>query len=333
MLERENYDILLSDFNTIYYSGFAYIVNTNELVNFYSISQNVIDELQQGLLGQLGGFFFREENLEKIFVHFGLAYLIKNLNFSIEYASIPKYYLNESNLLENVIDYFNNYIEENNNTADIKEENDFKIHDEATIKNNFIEYVENAKRKLIFFDFDGAFNEINKLIKLYPNIAESYYHRGYIFYITKNYNKAINDFNQAIKIDSGFDLAYFLRGMTKYQQQDYQAAVEDFDKVIELNPSDAEAHYNRGMAKSALEKYLEANEDFDKAIELNPNYAKAYFYRGLNFLILSNAIFFSFVPITKNTTYLQLGYRDLKKAADLGYDKAYDILEKYFGES
>ena len=80
------------------------------------------------------------------------------------------------------------------------------------------------------------------------------------------------------------------------------------------NSQSAEEYYNRGNAKNNQKDYSGAISDYNKAIEINPNYAETYYYRGIAKINISQ----------KNS-----GCLDLSKAGELGYEKAYEMINKY----
>jgi Flp pilus assembly protein TadD len=107
---------------------------------------------------------------------------------------------------------------------------------------------------------------------------------------------------------------YFNRAFDKANLEDDRGAIDDYSKAIELNPNDADAYVNRGLGKARLEDYRGAIADFTKAIKLNPNVAVAYYNRGVAKEILGQK---------------DEGCMDYRKAGELGYYQAYDVIKEY----
>ena len=78
---------------------------------------------------------------------------------------------------------------------------------------------------------------------------------------------------------------------------------------------DAETYFNRGLAYFKQGKYELAIADFTSTIKINPQFAEAYYIRGLAYC--------------KQGKY-ELCISDLKKAADLGDNKARKNLKEIF---
>lgn len=104
----------------------------------------------------------------------------------------------------------------------------------------------NKAVKLNYSDPIKAIEYLNKAIKLQPNYADAYYHRG---------------------------VAYISMGQHIY-------AVEDFNKVIKLQPNYANAYNNRGFAHAGLQQYQRAIDDYSNAISLKPDHVSAFLNRG-----------------------------------------------------
>lgn len=141
--------------------------------------------------------------------------------------------------------------------------------------------------------------------------ACEFWDRGNAQFDSGNYKKAIIEYNTSIAKAPNFVEAYFNRAGAQLELKDYQGAIVDYDAVIKLHSTYKEAYCLRGFAKSKLNIHLAAMEDFNTAIHIDHKYAEAYYYRGLEKILL---------------TQLKNGCLDLKKANELGYVNAAEVL-------
>ena len=95
------------------------------------------------------------------------------------------------------------------------------------------------------------------------------------------HSAAIADFDAAIRLKPDYAHAYAHRGIAKAELGQHSAAIADFDVAIRLKPDYALAYVHRGIAKAKLAQYSAAVADYDVAIRLKPNDAVAYVGRGL----------------------------------------------------
>lgn len=122
----------------------------------------------------------------------------------------------------------------------------------------------------------------NHMLKLTPDDATLYCHRGNIYWQIKgDYDHAISDYDRAIAINPRYVSVYISRGTTYAQGKgDLDRAIADYSMAIEINPRYAEAYNNRGNAYKDKGQYALALADFNKALEIKPGLAEAYNNRG-----------------------------------------------------
>ena len=85
-------------------------------------------------------------------------------------------------------------------------------------------------------------------------------------------------------------------------------------KAIRLKPKYAEAYLDRALAYGDLGQNERAIQDFSTAISLSPDNGEAYLFRGMSYL--------------EQKKYFW-GYRDAKKASELGEDKLLEWVKNY----
>jgi tetratricopeptide (TPR) repeat protein len=165
-------------------------------------------------------------------------------------------------------------------------------------------------------DYYGAIKSLNKAIELDSKNSMAYYFRGRARRSLQDYGGAITDFNKAIELDPKDIYFYKYRGFARFENQDYKGAISDFNKVIKLSPidEDYEVYISRGRAKFQLKDFNAAIADFTKTIELSPDNETAYFARGMSKI---------------KSGQKESGCSDLRKAYELGFTEALDVIKKY----
>lgn len=112
--------------------------------------------------------------------------------------------------------------------------------------------------------------------------AEEWYSKGTVFLDSEQYGTALDAFSKSIKLNPNNATAYFHRGIAyDIGFRNYQQATKDYDRAIELDPKDAEAYYNRGIVHTKLGNYSQAVRDYNRTIEFNPDNTYAYWGRAI----------------------------------------------------
>jgi tetratricopeptide (TPR) repeat protein len=86
----------------------------------------------------------------------------------------------------------------------------------------------------------------------------------------EHFSHAMGEFEQALRIDPDRADAWFHRGMTWGLMGDHGRAIGDFNRAIAIAPQYAEAYNCRGYARFCLGEYRRAVEDLERADRLNP---------------------------------------------------------------
>jgi tetratricopeptide (TPR) repeat protein len=108
------------------------------------------------------------------------------------------------------------------------------------------------------------------------NLAYAYYHRGWAYYSTKQYQPAMNDYDRAIANASGVPDFYNERGILWMDVGNNERAMQDFDQAILLKSDYALGYLNRGVALRNLKRPNEALVALATAIERDPKLTLAY---------------------------------------------------------
>ena len=107
---------------------------------------------------------------------------------------------------------------------------------------------------------------------------------------------------------------FLKKGNVYLELKNYKEALTQLNKAIELDTESGEAYAYRGMAKYHLKDYKSAMDDFDKAIKILPDYGEVYDLRG----------------VCKGELGDKVGAcEDWNKAFELGFNKAYELIEKF----
>ncbi len=79
-----------------------------------------------------------------------------------------------------------------------------------------------------------------------------HFNKGNAEFYLNDFQAAFEDFDKAVKLDPQYYLAIGNRGTARYQLRDYQGALEDYNRAIELNPQYTDAINNRENVKVML---------------------------------------------------------------------------------
>jgi tetratricopeptide (TPR) repeat protein len=137
-----------------------------------------------------------------------------------------------------------------------------------------------------FFSFnrfrtDEAIQDLNSAIKLDPQYALSYSHRGDARRDKGEFDGALADYDKALEIDPKYTTAYINRGILYTKRSQWDRAVADFNRALELEPRNVSAYYSRGNTYGDQGRYEQAIEDYDRIVEIAPHFPHAYVKKGL----------------------------------------------------
>jgi tetratricopeptide (TPR) repeat protein len=89
------------------------------------------------------------------------------------------------------------------------------------------------------YSYDEAIEDMNKAIKLYPDLAEAYYNRGNLMAISGKLPEAYDDYTKAIELNPNLGEAYYNRGLVQIFMKDTRKGCMDLSKAGELGISSA----------------------------------------------------------------------------------------------
>ncbi|TPX51758.1 hypothetical protein SeLEV6574_g00087 [Synchytrium endobioticum] len=130
--------------------------------------------------------------------------------------------------------------------------------------------------------WDDALKDFNEAIRLAPESAENYFHRGCVLR-ERNSQRSIEDFSISVLIDDSKKNAdaFFQRAMLYVKLEEYDLAVADYKRVVEIDPVKASAHLNLGILYHKIFKKLnDALQCFNLAIKADPTCKRALLARA-----------------------------------------------------
>lgn len=156
---------------------------------------------------------------------------------------------------------------------------------------------------IIFLTFFNI--ALNAEAQILDTTAEEYSNYGELLMQQGNFSAAYVAFDKAVKLTPTAK-HYTKRAVCLMFLSQMEEALENFDQAIKVDPNYAEAYLFKGSIYQLMEDYNIAISFYSKAIKANPQYTDAYMMRGL----------------LLRTTDLKKACKDLKKAVDLGSQKA-----------
>jgi len=174
------------------------------------------------------------------------------------------------------------------------------------------EYFLSAKQKAYSNQVEAALTDVNRAIELDTTISEAYFLRAKLLGKTAQSKK---DLLKAIELGHAEAKEVYEQYFETIGKDKSLTLKEKFDQYIKTYPDKMEGYYDRGNLYFDLAEYDKAIEDYDKVIELE-EYPVAYYNRGLCYINLNNN---------------EKGCLDIKKASELGYEKAKQSLPLCLG--
>jgi tetratricopeptide (TPR) repeat protein len=129
-------------------------------------------------------------------------------------------------------------------------------------------------------DLQGAIQDFDNAIAIYPKNSMAFNNRGLVLYETHDLEGAVRDYKRAIELDFRNFLAHNNLGIVHFDVQEYREAVSEYTRAIQINPHVAITFNNRGNSLLALGDFEAAISDYTNAIGVDPNLLIAYWNRG-----------------------------------------------------
>jgi tetratricopeptide (TPR) repeat protein len=133
-------------------------------------------------------------------------------------------------------------------------------------------------------EYDLAVRSYDEAIRLSPQEAAPYAHRGHAHAAQGHLDQAIHDCSEAIQRDARHEEAYKTRGLTYLAKQEYDHAIADLTLAVGYSADNPLAYDGRGRAYAAKGNAELAIRDFTEAIRLEPEFSSAYYHRAAAYL-------------------------------------------------
>lgn len=89
------------------------------------------------------------------------------------------------------------------------------------------------------YNYDESIADLNKAVKLSPDIPQLYYNRGNLHALSGNFPEAFADYTRALTLDPLLAEAYFNRGLVQIYMRDTRKGLLDVSKAGELGVGEA----------------------------------------------------------------------------------------------
>lgn len=138
-------------------------------------------------------------------------------------------------------------------------------------------------------DYKGALEDFNKSTELNPDWALTYFSKAIVFHNLKNFEEAYENYTKAIKLDDKMIDAYYNRAHVlltekEISEKDLKKALSDLEKAVELDNDFVDALYYMAVVKMKLKNYQGAVNELDKILKTEPDAIQA---RALKKLLLT----------------------------------------------
>ncbi|MDA2938373.1 tetratricopeptide repeat protein [Acidobacteria bacterium AH-259-A15] len=129
-----------------------------------------------------------------------------------------------------------------------------------------------ARRRKEGGNLKGAVQDLEKLVKEYPNFYIGYIDLGMILAARQENDRALEIFTRARELRPGHSWAYVGLGVALNNKQDYGSAAQYLKKAVELEPNSVNAQFQLGHASFKLGEKERALDCFQRVIELDPTF-------------------------------------------------------------
>jgi len=170
----------------------------------------------------------------------------------------------------------------------------------------YLEYLNNENQlALEYYVKASKYNSLNPAT--YVNIGNLYSMMG-------NSKLAIDNYSKALVLDTTDGIAYYNRANEKMILGDFEGAIEDYENSLLIDSTNISTLFILAETKTKINDVSGALNNYTTIITLDSISAKAFYLRGTIEIVLEA---------------YEEACLDFKKAGDLGYFDAYEMIKKY----
>lgn len=197
-------------------------------------------------------------------------------------------------------------------------------------------------------NFEEALLLLDKLIAKNAANKAAFNMRGIAKLELGKAEEAILDFDQSVMLDSGDYRAFYNRGNAHYQLSNFDKAVADYDLALRREPRSIDLYINRANALTQLKLFDDAINDYQFALKIEKDNYLVYFNLGRTYYLMDSStlakkqfektveFYENYAPALYFLGMIQIDNKALdeacvflRKAADLGYLRAEQVMDLY----
>jgi lipoprotein NlpI len=133
------------------------------------------------------------------------------------------------------------------------------------------DYLQQARAALAKGDAKAALELAGKAVAADPKDARGPLLRGGIYEVLTKHDDAIADFDLCLKLNPDCAEAYDHRGSEQFKRGRLAESVADFDRFLRLRPGEAPGHWKRGISLYYLGRYNEGRRQFARYESVDTN--------------------------------------------------------------
>ncbi|HEX7737794.1 MAG TPA: serine/threonine-protein kinase [Ktedonobacteraceae bacterium] len=144
-------------------------------------------------------------------------------------------------------------------------------------KEQWLESGDNHARTRHYLD---ALMAYDRALRLDPNLAEAYGHKGQVLYELRRFEDALSACEKALRLNPVDFAIIECKADVLVALGRHEDAIDVYEQAIHLAPTDARGYYGKAAALEALGQRNEALVVLDRAIELAPNDTRGYYSKA-----------------------------------------------------
>jgi tetratricopeptide (TPR) repeat protein len=153
-----------------------------------------------------------------------------------------------------------------------------------------------------------------KSVKYDLRNPNTYVNIGNLYAIMGDSKTAIDNYSKALVLDTTDGIAFYNRANEKMLLGDFNGAIEDYESSLQIDSMNINTLFVLADAKTKLNSPKDAYISYNRIIKIDSTLAKAYYLRASCEIALEE---------------YDNACKDFKKAGDLGYFNAYEMIKKY----